>query len=652
MLQDSDLETFVELFRRVSGGQSSLPAMHPAAVLHADNVVDQRLQPGDHTALWHSLKVACAAGDASDLSFYVFDKIVRQFDERKHYVDLRSLEKWERAIRWAHDEVATSGPDVPELHESDRRSQVGMACLRMRSRGYDIPIGAFGPNLTSVRQQIVDKIRTLVSRIGGLQVARVLCELARREGRVHDGFWVFGTPVTMSIRQVITPALPIGWLFSLAIRYLHVRPSSNDSAADWEILSNLATDYAACLDCQRYSMFEATNLQPHEFVNTLEELFKWREIFSLPQVPPMTMPVLRKALLSADWPPDTRSLRREVKRLLFESMDLLHRSAEDDLTTIARYEGRRHYPRLWQHATAKPGKANAGYVEPFDAHKRNHDHIVFFETGSDSVLLLPSALTASAVCHVIFGLIHRTMHQQTAAEFVGATLEKAIRISCTGKTDSPATRLVYCAGKQRFEIDAAARSDTDVIFFESKAKSLTTRSRSGDTLSLIDDFTKSYLSLVEQLVRHEGNLRRGLIPITNDDEDLTRIHVRMIAVSPLSYGPASDTVLASALVRALLGARVTSTDSDDRSVRVVQDFANKVRSIESELADADPRVNKRISIPGYFTNVMWLDLGQLVYLLRRSRSAGDALARHITFGTGDFWTETAYLDRQRQSAGK
>ena len=314
----SPLDTFLELFQRVSNEQSSLPAIHPTDALRADDVKYHRLQPGDLTAFSHSLKIACGAGDASENMFYVFDKIARSLDEQQQYVDLRRLAAWECAIRWAHVEVATSGPEVPELHDSDRRLQVGMACRRLRDRGYGVPIGAFGPSLaTGVRQQIVDKVCSLVSRIGGFQIA----------------------------------------------------------------------------------------------------------------------------------------------------------------------------------------------------------------------------------------------------------------------------------------------------------------------------------------VRHEGNLRRGLIPITKNDDDLTRIHVRMVAVSPLSYGPASDRVLASALVRAIVGAQVTATQSDERSVRIVQEFSKKIKNIESELSDSDPRVNKRIDIPGYFTNVMWLDLGQLVYLLNRSRSANQALERNLTFGSGDFWTETAILDR-------
>ena len=90
---------------------------------------------------------------------------------------------------------------------------------------------------------------------------------------------------------------------------------------------------------------------------------------------------------------------------------------------------------------------------------------------------------------------------------------------------------------------------------------------------------------------------------------------------------------------------MTATQSDERSVRIVQEFSKKIKNIESELSDSDPRVNKRIDIPGYFTNVMWLDLGQLVYLLNRFRSANQALERNLTFGSGDFWTETAILDR-------
>ena len=172
MLQESDLDTFLELFQRVSNEQSSLPAIHPTDALRADDVKYHRLQPGDLTAFSHSLKIACGAGDASENMFYVFDKIARSLDEQQQYVDLRRLAAWECAIRWAHVEVATSGPEVPELHDSDRRLQVGMACRRLRDRGYGVPIGAFGPSLaTGVRQQIVDKVCSLVSRIGGFQIA-------------------------------------------------------------------------------------------------------------------------------------------------------------------------------------------------------------------------------------------------------------------------------------------------------------------------------------------------------------------------------------------------------------------------------------------------------------------------------------------------
>lgn len=647
MLQESDLDTFFSLYQRVSNEQSSLPLIHPADALQADEEEHHQLQSGDLTALSHAMKIACGAGDAAANMFYVFDKIARSLEEQQLYVDLRRPDAWECAIRWALREVATSGPDVPELHESDRRLQVGMACRRLRDRGYVVPVGAFGPSIaTGVRQKIVDKVCSLVSRVGGFRIAHQLCAVASGQGKVHDGYWTFGTPVTKSFREIVTPALPIGWLFSLAIRYCHVPASSIDSAADWDTLANLATDFASSLDCQRYSVFEAINLHPHEFVSTLEDLFEWREVFSLPQVPPMTIPVLRQALLSAAWPLGTQDINRDVKRLLFESADLLSRSVDDGLTVLHRAATRRRYPRLWRHATAKPGEANAGYREPLDADKRTQDQLAFFETGNDDVLVLPRPFTTSAVCHVVFGLIRKRMERQDADKFVGETLENAIRISCEGKTESLNTNVEYSAGKNEpLEIDAAARSDGVVILFEAKSKTLTIGSRSGDALSLVGDYTKSYLSLVQQLVRHEGNLRRGLIPITTSDDDLNRIHVRMVAVSPLSYGPASDPTIGAALVRAIVGAHLTTTQSDERSVRIVREFSKKIKNIESELSRADPGGRARIDIPGYFTNVMWLDLGQLVYLLSRCRSANQALERNLTSGSGDFWTETAFLDR-------
>lgn len=651
MLQDSDLHTFLELFHHVSTDQSPVSGTHPTQALRPDHAIDHPLQRGEFTPLWNSLKIVCAAGDAPETVFYVFDKIVKSLDEKQRYVDFESSHAWESAIRWAHVEVASSGPEVPLLQEGDRRTQVARACQRLRERGYKIPIGTYGPDLTTnTRRMIVDRICGLVSRIGGHSVARQLCTHMKDQNRIHDGLWMFGSPVSMSPDRNITPALPIGWLFSLAIRYFHVPPSSPDPVTDWPTLVQLVTDFAACMDCQRYSHFDTINLDPHDFIHVLWELLEWREVFSLPQVPPMTLPTLRKAFLSGKWPSASSKLRRDVKRLFYELDRLLGALDDADIIRIPRSHAHRCYPCLWRYARARVGTTNAGYREPLDAYKRNHDRFVFFEIGQDDVLVLPRSLTTSAGCHVIFELIWATMKRTGAEKLVGDTLEKCIALACEKRADKIFEGETYMVGKDRLEIDVAARCEDDVILFESKSKPLTAESRSGNFLSLIEDYTHSYLSLARQLFRHKKNLMRGLVPAIVGGAGLHDVRVMMIAVSPLTYGPASDKFLANSLLRAIMGAQLTPTRPDKQSVKIVEGFVKRIREIESELVDSDRDENSQINIAAYLTDVMWLDLGQLLYILNRSESVNQAVRGwNATYGTGDFWTEVAYSHRQKMS---
>ena len=519
MLQDSDLDTFLDLFRGLSTDPSTAPSQHPTEALRTDDVTDHLIQCGELTPLWNSLKVACASGDAPETAFYVFDRIVRSLDDKQPCADLTCTEAWKRAIRWACADVAASAPGVPLLHEGERRTQVGRACQRLRERAYRIPIRTYGPDIaTDTKNMIVDKICGLVSRTGGYAVAAQLCTHMKSQNRIHDGLWIFGSPVATSFEHTMRPALPVGWLFSLAIRYFHAPSSSPDPAADWTTLVQLATDFAACMDCQRYTHFDAIHLGAHDFIHVLSELLEWREVFSLPQTPAMTLTTLRQAFSSAQWPAASADHRRDVKRLLSEILRLLRVLDDADNTIISLSQAHRCYPLLWRYARAELGTANAGYREPLDAHRRNHDRFVLFEIGYERVVILPRPLTASAGCHVVFELIWKTLDATRAADLVGDTLETCIGIGCRGRADRVFTRETYPTGKDRLEIDVAAHSEGDFILFESKAKALTTKSRSGDFLTLLEDYTHSYLSLIRQSVSSQKELATGA-----DTQTLSRL---------------------------------------------------------------------------------------------------------------------------------
>lgn len=650
MLPDSALETFVALFRRAEERGASQAAEPPELALRAEEGSGNLLYGAELTPLWQSLKIACAAGDAPEIAVQVFDKIVRQLtEEGRCYVPLTCSDAWMRAIRWAMPLI-----ESPDSIVRDRQLQVGMACRRLRQRGYHVGISVHGPRLDDETQAAVaNRISFLILQAGGANVAHQICAFMRQTNALHDGLWLLGNRV-VSIGDIRPPALPIGWLFSLAIRHIHRKPSSRKFQVTLQSAADLAIDVAACLDCQRYRQFEEMDLHATDFLRVLAESLTWRELFSLPQVPPRTLTTLRGALSMVKWPNGAGELRHEMDRLFTELDHLLSVLSDDCLTKIPQQRARKQYPALWRHARAEPGEANADYLGPLEASKRNHEKFVFFETTDGDVLTLPRAMTAAAACEVIFGQIWSTIPER-ASQVVGDTLEKSVALACRGKADSVHQGVCYrAANGNHLEIDVATRTGQQIVLFETKAKSLTRVSRSGDMIAFLGDYTKSYLSLLKQLIRHDHYLKSNLTPLTETGEDIDAISVMKVAVSPLSYGPVSDKVLANALLRSIVQARLAHASPDPNLARVLSEFNKALDEIRSELVEVGTQENGEIDLFRYMLDVIWLDLGQLLYVLDRGLSVEKGLSalKHLTFATRDFWTEAAFADRGQITAGK
>ncbi len=81
------------------------------------------------------------------------------------------------------------------------------------------------------------------------------------------------------------------------------------------------------------------------------------------------------------------------------------------------------------------------------------------------------------------------------------------------------------------------RDGHEIVLFETKKKALTSKSRTGDMMAFIDDYTRSFLATLRQLVRHDRNIKRGLTPLNRIDDDLIALRVTKIAASPVSLRP-------------------------------------------------------------------------------------------------------------------
>ena len=156
----------------------------------------------------------------------------------------------------------------------------------------------------------------------------------------------------------LKPAIPVGWLLSITLRHIHRKQSTDKPAEAWETAVKLAVDFAASMDCQRYNQFDRMSLYASDFFSALGESLKWRELFTLPQVPPSALTILRDAFSQIVWPGGLDDLRSNIDRLFGELDVLLKNLSVDSLcnTTVTCEFG---LPASLEYARACQGAANA-----------------------------------------------------------------------------------------------------------------------------------------------------------------------------------------------------------------------------------------------------------------------------------------------------
>jgi hypothetical protein len=640
MLRDDDLARFKDHFRAAAAGSQS-PA-DPAKELQTQN----GLFPEEIWQLAQSLQIAAVLGDADRLEAIAAGLLARQVRDIR-CVDFDQSVAWQQAIAWAITQPGVI--DVASESFTDRSEQVGQACRRLRDQGYQISITAYGVLVSDQSQRAVaERVDGLVAHLGGTEAAMQVCRIIEDSNLIYDGMWLLGDRVP-GIWSAKRPAFPVGWLFSLSLRHLGRGGKARKPAVAWKAIAQLAMDFAAAMNCQRYSQYEEMDIYPGNSWRVLRDSLLWREIFVLPQVPRQVLPSLREAFSALITPEEEKLFDWRFEVAFDELDDLLSRSVNHKLTTHSRPAMARDYPNLWKIGVGEVGHVNSAYTSPTAGGARNQSNFIFFARDKDNVLTLPPPFLREAFCHATFAQIWGRLKASRASHIVGKTFERSLERACQGKTSHVHAGAKYDVGKQTFEIDVGTRDSDRIVLFETKAKSLTAKARSGDMMAFYADYTDSYLAIAQQLVRHEDHLRQGLTPLTTAGEVCHDFRPLKVAVSPLSYGPISDKLLASSLLRSFANVTLQPVSSDAIAKRTMDKFNKAVREIYDIVPKLAPKKEDgAIDLFAYFIDVFWLDLGQALYVLDRANTVVDAFTplQFVTFTTRDFWTEVALADAQ------
>lgn len=641
MLQDSDLRAFHVAFE--ASDEPGISSQPPDNILSKDD----GLFFHEVYRLVCSLQIAAILGEVSQREVKVAQVILNNV-RRIRCAPLSDQNAWSQAIAWG-----LTQSEVTEEIESgttsffERERNVGEACLRLKKRGYKVEVGAYGPQIDEKsRRDLVSHAFTFINLLGGYETAAEILRYLRDADLYHDGLWLFGE-VGLNIYDDKRPMIPVGWLFSLALCRLGVRGSARKPKVPWKSLIDLATDFAAVHDCQRYSMFEDIDLHPSQFHRTVLTSTLWRELFALPQMPPTALRQVLKTLANLTEEMEIKFNDFSLRQLVNEILGIIDKAADDRLTIHNLVEIERSFPLLYS-LVGGPAKAvNAGYGDPLASDKRTQDHTVLYAYGNDHIVIMPRSFLAIAACNFVFETILSKLEKNIAASLIGKSLECAVADACKGKSSKIFAGKEYHIGKKRFEFDVATRDNDQITLIETKGKVLTSKSRSGDMFAFFDDYTKSFLSMLSQLVRHEIHVREGRTPLNIDGEAADELRPPKIAISPLSYGPVCDKMLSGSLIRSMVGAELFSIDQDENHREIVKEFNSSTRALVEDIVSVAPKRDELVNLFPYFKDVFWLDLGQLLYILDRANTVWDAFTplRNITFSSRDFWTELAHADR-------
>ena len=647
MLQDHDLKDFLTAFRGARNGE--ILAVEPRHVLARES----GLFSSEVWRLVCSLQTAAILGDAPQAATAAAQFILDNM-RGSRFSPLSNGRSWSQAIAWALAQPNFADLTTLEVPLGrEREKVVGEACLCLRKRGYRVEVGAYGPEIAEAsRREIIQKVDALVGVLGGLETASQVVRFLRDANFYHDGMWLFGE-VGLNLYDKKRPMIPVGWLFSLALRHLGRRGGARRPEIAWKSLVDLATDFAAVHDCQRYTQYQGVDLHPSQLHRTLATSILWREFFTLPQMPSKALRSVLSALAAVITRDDEARLGFTLRVLVKEVLQLLEWSAEDRPKVHPRAEVERALPLLTRLTGGAVSGVNADYDDPLAANGRTQDSTLLFACGRDRAITLPRAFLATASCEFVFGLLWSKLEGR-AGDVLGETLERAIAEACRGKAPKILVREDYYVGGQRYELDVAVREEDRIVLIETKGKMLTRQSRSGDMFAFFQDYSESFLRILSQLIRHEVHLRQGCTPLTTEGEMTEDLRPIKVAVSPLSYGPVSDKMLASSLVRSLVGAKLTLITPDKQNQKIIDAFNKRAKAVVADMALVAPKKDGRTELFPYLIDVFWLDMGQLLYVLDRANSVWDAFRpmKHITFSSRDFWTELAHADRVGLTKGK
>jgi hypothetical protein len=566
-------------------------------------------------------------------------------------ISLRDESAWKAAIQHAVDSINANWFRHSMMGNS-RELVVANAVKKARRLGFRIPISGYGPKLPgSEYRRFCKRIEKSVIRLGGEELTGYILVALRRTGKILDGYISHARRPEQISRSKREAGTPWHFLYSLSLKHLDkiAIVKFSDAQKEFENLLELSQILTAIIDCEPHSAYENMSLSDVLFAQTLNETLIYDEMFAFPQWHPKIAAHLFNlwisALIGADikLPVASASKWKEFGAMLLARADSAHAKELHpfDLITTALDSSERN--KLLDICALPHSKTNTKLFTPSDTEHRNSCYYPVIHLSTTRHIVQPKGIAGRALWERLYTAM-RESHIPQLEDKLGLALElltEAILAESGQNITFKREKYKNPKGKGKLEVDLVVETQERIFFIECKKKVLTNESRRGDTIASFTDIDKSFLALVQQLARHEANLREGCEIEFESGRKLLLDgrKIEKIGISLFDHGSIQNRDMTIALLELLVGRNIGFDDAAFQKLtasvnRKLNGISESLKSIEDQSS-----ASGHSTVFDFAMSTWWLSIDHMAYAMELAHGDlwnGLKNVRHMTTRSGDF----------------
>lgn len=533
-----------------------------------------------------------------------------------------------------------SNDNIKESHSfmNYGKRMLAEAALRLRDRGIQCAI-VDGAIQISAHQYsfLLQMIDCRAKRLGDKLYKYILSKIKSCYCSRHDRFY-FRKEIDM-FGSNISPEIPIGYIYNLALKNLYVKKNSN-AGKDIQEIVELSTDLMTVSDLQWFnpwdSLFQSVELIPYLQKNLLHD-----ELFTIHQsnnsIDRLIINGLFNKYSNAKIPSCVNL------NIYIDIFDVVHMRSDIDVQII---DLRHLYGRLSRKYTLDEIKIavsrlsidsselNSSYIDPFQVGYINYNKKPFLKC-NDEVRYINTYFHSvgfvnflkeemKSQCH-LNGVYNREFNKvrgDIAEECVRNILKsKGINFHAGVKYKVPANVLNEIESRSLSgECDFIIETNDYIVFIEHKVKELNVESKGGDVLSGLVDLTHSLFASQEQACKHEYLLRKqGEIKFDNGYIlELKGRRVEKVSLSLFDYYSLADNISIRGIFNSILNSTLSTISTDQEINKNIANINKVIERLQkiylSDIFQAQYINELHLNTQG----IRFYSLNQLISILKHS----------------------------------